>query len=61
MGTDVAAGQLPLDPADVVAPPVMVHAGICVRRKAGRSFTLEDVSSAQGHVIVQFDGGSFSR
>lgn len=61
IGGDVAAAQPPLNDDEEVTAPVMKHAEVEVRRKAGRSFMLEDTHSARGHLIVQFDGGSTNR
>ncbi len=62
LGDEVAARQLSQEEAtEAIEAPVMLHADVEVRRKSGKSFTLGDVSSATGHLIVQFDGGSAQR
>lgn len=62
LGEEVAAQQLPTsDDQEELTAPVMVHQEVSVKRPSGRSYTVEALHAAQGHVIVQFDGGAAGR
>ncbi len=60
LGEEVAARQK-LAEDDKIAPPVMEHADIIVKRAVAKGYTLEDMTAAAGHTIVQFDGGAASK
>ena len=51
LGEEVAAReQLASD--EKIAPPVMEHADVIVKRAAAKGYTLEDMAATAGHTIV---------
>ncbi len=56
-GEEVAARQ-DVAEEDIVQAPEMQHADVVVKRASAKGYTLEDMRPAQGHVVVQFDGGA---